>query len=399
VSRGGGYDAVVVGGGITGTATAAFLAAAGARVLLVERDGLASGASGANAGVVWHPIDPVMVGLYRETLGLYRELAASSNLFRLGAEPVGLLEVSPSEAAVRAQAAAVGRFQPDLAPIVLDEAGVREAEPHAAPGLWGCLSRLGFPITPAASTYAYAARAEVLGAVVRAGREAVLETRGDLVTGVRVDGEAISAGAVIAAAGPWTPALLDPTGAWAPIRALWGVVVEVEMSTPIRHIVDEIDETTAAGTIAAATGGDRHGHGEPGGRGPGVREVPSPHLVGTSIIPSPGIVTIGATHLDTEPDPAAWIEAILVRASGIVPALADAPIRGVRACARPLSRDGRPLLGAVPGRRNLFVCAGHGAWGISTGPASARLVADLVLGRAPVIPAELDPGRFGTPGA
>jgi glycine/D-amino acid oxidase-like deaminating enzyme len=37
-------------------------------------------------------------------------------------------------------------------------------------------------------------------------------------------------------------------------------------------------------------------------------------------------------------------------------------------------------------------------WGISTGPASARLVADLVLGRSPVIPAELDPARFGVPG-
>jgi len=51
----------------------------------------------------------------------------------------------------------------------------------------------------------------------------------------------------------------------------------------------------------------------------------------------------------------------------------------------------------VPGKRNLFVCAGHGAWGISTGPASARMVADLVLGRSPEIPLELDPARFGEP--
>jgi glycine/D-amino acid oxidase-like deaminating enzyme len=98
-------------------------------------------------------------------------------------------------------------------------------------------------------------------------------------------------------------------------------------------------------------------------------------------------------------DPAAWMERILLRASRFVPGVAEAPIRGVRACARPLSADGRPLVGAVPGKRNLFVCAGHGPWGISTGPASARLVADLLLGREPAIPPELDPARFGIPGA
>ena len=66
---------VVIGGGIVGTAAAAFLAEAGARVTLVERDGLASGASGANSGVVQHPFDPVLAGLYRETLTLYRARA------------------------------------------------------------------------------------------------------------------------------------------------------------------------------------------------------------------------------------------------------------------------------------------------------------------------------------
>jgi len=80
-----------------------------------------------------------------------------------------------------------------------------------------------------------------------------------------------------------------------------------------------------------------------------------------------------------------------------VPAVADAPIRGVRACARPLSFDGRPLLGRVPGYRGLYVCAGHGPWGISTGPASARLVADQMLGHEPHIPSELDAARFAGP--
>ena len=116
-----------------------------------------------------------------------------------------------------------------------------------------------------------------------------------------------------------------------------------------------------------------------------------------SLVPLAGLATIGSTFLSREPDPAAWTERILARAATFVPAVVDAPIRGVRACARPLSIDGRPLVGAVPGRKGLFVCAGHGPWGISTGPASARLVVDEILGRRPAIPAELDPARFEAP--
>ena len=114
-------------------------------------------------------------------------------------------------------------------------------------------------------------------------------------------------------------------------------------------------------------------------------------------MPLAGVASVGSTFLAREPDAAAWVEPILRRASTFVPGVADAPIRGTRACARPQSADGRPLIGRVAGRRGLVVCAGHGSWGISTGPASARLAADLILGREPLIPAELEPARFGAP--
>src|SRR5512141_2157409 len=100
-------DAVIIGGGIVGTAAAALLAGAGARVVLVEREGLASAASGANSGVIQHPFDPILAELYRETVELYRELSRRSASFRLAAEPAGMLFVSESEDAVRHQAAGV----------------------------------------------------------------------------------------------------------------------------------------------------------------------------------------------------------------------------------------------------------------------------------------------------
>lgn len=372
-------DVIVVGGGIVGTATAAFLAAAGARVLLVERDGLASGASGANAGVVQHPFDPVLATLYRETVTLYRDLAAGSNAFTFPVRSLGLLSLSESEAVVRREALRIRGSYPELAVEVFGGRALRDVEPATAEGLWACRVDIGYPVAPGASTYAYATLAEARGVVIRMGAEAALGVTGDTVTGVRVGGRVIAAGAVVAAAGPWTPELIDPTGRWAPITARWGVVVEAELASPPRHVLEEADEVDeGAGAIEEAVA---------------IDEAES----GFSLVPQPGAAAVGATFLAREPDPAAWMERILVRASRFVPGVAEAPIRGVRACARPWSADGRPLVGVVPGRRNLFVCAGHGPWGITTGPATARMVADLILGGTPSIPVELDPARFGAP--
>ncbi len=413
----GAVDVVVVGGGIIGTSAAAFLSAAGASVLLVERDGLASGASGANSGVVQHPFDPVLAGLYRDTVALYRELAAVSNGFAIGERPGGLLYISGDEAAARGQARLIGAAFPSLGIDVVGGEELRRVEPAAGPDLWACRVDIGYPVVPGASTYAYATLAEARGTVVRMGRAASLAIAGDDVVGLRVNGELIGAGAVLVAAGPWTPGLLDPSGRWAPVRATWGVVVDVELAAPPRHVLEEAgieavldarggeDRGAPVAVPQAGEGANRGGEtGSHAGQGQRDRERnPEPAADGAgvefSIVPTPGVAAaVGSTFLPVEPDPAAWIEAILVRASRFVPGVADAPIRGVRACARPQSVDARPLVGRVPGRRNLFVCAGHGPWGISTGPASARLVAELILGLQPDIPAELDPGRFGTPG-
>ena len=61
-------------------------------------------------------------------------------------------------------------------------------------------------------------------------------------------------------------------------------------------------------------------------------------------------------------------------------------------CARPQSVDGRPFIGPMAGVEGLFVCAGHGPWGISTGPASAAIVARAILDGTPP-PPELDASR------
>jgi len=165
---------------------------------------------------------------------------------------------------------------------------------------------------------------------------------------------------------------------------VWGVVVETLLGNPPRHVMEEAEMDVALATDAATDPGD-----DGGGHGSSV---------GYSLVTAGGVSVVGSTFLEDEPDPAAWVEPILERGARFVPAIADAPIREGRACARPASLDGRPLIGAIPGIDGLFVCSGHGPWGITTGPASARLVADLVLGRAADVPRDLRADRFGAVG-
>src|SRR3954464_3738493 len=81
-------DIAVIGGGVVGSAVAAFLAEAGLAVRLYERSGVAAGASGRHSGIVQHPFDPVLAALYRATISEYRELAdGSPSPFALPARP------------------------------------------------------------------------------------------------------------------------------------------------------------------------------------------------------------------------------------------------------------------------------------------------------------------------
>jgi glycine/D-amino acid oxidase-like deaminating enzyme len=64
---------------------------------------------------------------------------------------------------------------------------------------------------------------------------------------------------------------------------------------------------------------------------------------------------------------------------------------------RPVTPDGYPLLGPVPGLAGLWVAAGHGPIGVLAAPATARMLAGhLVDGRPGPAAAPFDPARFAT---
>jgi glycine/D-amino acid oxidase-like deaminating enzyme len=193
-------------------------------------------------------------------------------------------------------------------------------------------------------TEAWAARAAAAGARLEIGREV---SAGD-----------VPADAVLVAAGPWSPA---------PVTPVWGVTAQVRLERPPRHALEEAvldDVATLAG------------------------ELPSAFAAVTAA----GLTTVGATFLLAEPDHGAVAPAVLERACAFVPALAGADVVATRACARPVSPDGYPLVGRLPAPENAWVATGNGPWGMTCGPATARIAVDALLGRAAVPPA-LDVAR------
>jgi len=73
---------------------------------------------------------------------------------------------------------------------------------------------------------------------------------------------------------------------------------------------------------------------------------------------------------------------ILRLARDVFPEAADYDRGEYRACLRPMTPDGRPILG--PGRhRNLFLNVGHGHMGWTMAFGTARIVTDLMRGRRP----------------
>jgi glycine/D-amino acid oxidase-like deaminating enzyme len=375
-------DAVVIGAGIIGCSAAAELARRGVRVTLVEASGIGAGASGRNLGALQHPFDSVLFPLHAETLRIYRDLAGDGAGFALPDRPAGLLLLQRDADAARRQASRMTADFPELAPRFLDEDAVAAEEPSLARGPAGVLLATGYPVPPAAATRAMATRASQRGVALVIGSGARPVIQGGRVAGVGLeDGRDVPADVVLVAAGPWSPPLVDPGGEWQPIHRTWGVTVQLRLGDAApRHIVEE-DEVDVINRSAAATA-----------RAASATEVDEPPSL-FSIAAADGVSTLGSTFLPAEPRPEPLVALLMRRGAAFLPAIGSAPILATRMCARPQSVDGRPFVGPVGGVEGLFICAGHGPWGISTGPASAALAAAAMLDPTHSIPPALEANR------
>lgn len=110
-----------------------------------------------------------------------------------------------------------------------------------------------------------------------------------------------------------------------------------------------------------------------------------------------GHVLVGSTleyeNFDKAPSMEAR-ESLRQSAISILPEIADLQPTAQWAGLRPGSDDGLPFIGALGDWRNVSVNAGQFRNGLVLAPASARLMADMLLGREPIVdPAPYAPGR------
>ncbi len=98
---------------------------------------------------------------------------------------------------------------------------------------------------------------------------------------------------------------------------------------------------------------------------------------------------------DVVPDEGAH-ERLEAMCRDISPVLAEAPIVARQACFRPVTEDGLPLIGRVPGVAGAYVATGHSVWGMLNAPATGEAMAELILdgSAARVDLAPFAPGRL-----
>jgi glycine/D-amino acid oxidase-like deaminating enzyme len=198
------------------------------------------------------------------------------------------------------------------------------------------------------------------------------------ISGVALDsGEIVESDAVVIALGPWS--ILATR--WLPLPAVFGhkghsLVFKTGETIPAEALFLEYQE--ASGEI--------------------LTPELFPRADGTTwvcAVSSTAPLPIDPAHVVADDGAHARLEAMC---RTISPALAEAAIVARQACFRPVTEDGLPLIGAVPGVAGAYVATGHSVWGMLNAPATGEAMAELILdGQARRVDlAPFAPGRLRT---
>jgi glycine/D-amino acid oxidase-like deaminating enzyme len=354
---------VICGAGVIGTSIAYFLSLRGVEVTVVERASVACAASGKSGGFLaldWCDGSP-LAPLARRSFELHGALAgdlgddwgyrrldtfsllASDNRDLAGYRQLQTPDWLGAETAIHGQLGTEASTA-QVHPGDFTKAMMRAAESH------GAMLRLG----------------AVAGVMLAAG--------GTRATGVKVDGAPIEADAVVIAMGPWSILACH----WLPLPGIYGLkghsfVFRYQPPDGPRAFFVEYE--AARGEVDAP-------------------EV-FPRTDGTTYVcgarghdPLP----VDPDHIGIEAEP---LERLLRQIQRFAPDLAASEILAAQACYRPITEDGLPLIGPVPGVAGAYVATGHSVWGILNAPGTGEAMAELLVdGAARLDLSPFDPARL-----
>lgn len=361
-------DVVIVGGGIIGACCAYYLSGAGIHVELFDRGSISSGTSGATQCGIGHVNEGVGHELTIVSNRLYRDAARELPIdIELNIQGNTYVALTTQEMARLEHTAERLRGMPIRCDL-LDCKQLREIEAHITPPAVGGLY---FPddgtVQSILATIGFALGAEQRGAVLRPFTEVTgIDVVGDAVRAVRTPHRRIPTKSVVIAAGVWSGSVGRMAGIDVPIVPRKGQLVVVEPSPPLINTYlldagysDAVADNDADTAIAMAIGQTRSGT----------------FLLGSSR---------QFVGFDRLVDPYV-IRSILQRCIAFVPCLARLNAIRTYAGLRPCSPDLQPIIGAVDSVESLYVATGHEGGGITMGPVTGLLMAQLITGRSPDI--------------
>ena len=392
-------EVIVIGGGIAGTSAAYFLASYGRRVTLLERGGIASEASGVNAGGIgaygWGHMPNLESHLTMGSLRIFRALQLEMG-YDIEFRASGALQTIQTPGQYEHSRDNVLSLKSRGYTVdLLSTADARAIEPELNPELAGAVH---FPLRaqadPVKATGAFADAARREGAGVLTEREvtAIAPLPGG---GYRVDcpGESHAARQLVLAAGAWCGPLGRMLGLRIPVIPVRGQMWATEPLTPmVFHSISGAESPTH---WSAAPGNDAETPPELTHlRGRRVTR----HLYGRQT--RAGEVIFGGDRemagYDKSVD-AAGVESNFGHAREVLPFLGGLSISRTWAGLMPFSLDGRPIIGQLPGMEGLYVVSGLASSGFGRGPMAGKLIAEYVhTGHRPSVLSESDPARFSS---